>query len=339
MGSDFITKLCNEITNNFWIDVFRSWLEIWRIEQQKNMNIYKEHIWYNPRHIIGQTSVFLKSYFNAGFVFISDLFDSDKNFLSLDTFKRLDVKTNFIEYSGLKQAVIGNPLYRAQKNTTFSYGPFLPISMAIFYFNKKGCKDMYNVLINRKKETSTSILKWNENGYRFTASEWSKIFELPFKVTQESKLHWLQFQILHRLIPTNQYLHKLKLKTSPTCSFCKNDIESIEHLFIECPLVRKIWDDIEEWLLNKFRISVTFDKPSILFGKYKKKNMYKVHNLLSLIIKHYIFSCKYKKHPILSTNVLKVVIEQRILVEKFLLLKQCKFSEFNDNWQHICNML
>ena len=97
MGSDFISKLCNKISNNFWIDVFRSWLEIWRIEQQKNMNIYKEHIWYNPRLIIGQTSVFLKSYFNAGFVFISDLFDSDKNFLSLDTFKRLDVKTNFIE--------------------------------------------------------------------------------------------------------------------------------------------------------------------------------------------------------------------------------------------------
>jgi hypothetical protein len=36
-------------------------------------------------------------------------------------------------------------------------------------------------------------------------------------------------------------------------SQCNNDIESIEHLFIECPLVKKkIWIDIEEWLLNKF---------------------------------------------------------------------------------------
>jgi hypothetical protein len=198
---------------------------------------------------------------------------------------------------------------------------------------------MYNVLINRKKETSALILKWNENGFHFTSSEWSKIFELPFKVTQESKLHWLQFQILHRLTPTNLYLHKLKIKSSPTCSFCKNDIESIEHFFIECPLVKEIWDAIEVWLLNKFRVSLTFDKPSILFRKYKSKNMYKVHNLLSLIIKHYIFSCKHKKYLILSTNVLKVVIEQKILVENFLLLKQCKFTEFINNWQHIYNML
>jgi hypothetical protein len=66
MGSNFITKLCNKITNNFWIDVFRSWLEIWCIEQQRNMKIHKEHIWYNPRLIIGKASVFLKSYFNAG---------------------------------------------------------------------------------------------------------------------------------------------------------------------------------------------------------------------------------------------------------------------------------
>jgi hypothetical protein len=33
----------------------------------------------NPRLIIGKTSV------NAGFVFISDLFESDTNFISLDT--------------------------------------------------------------------------------------------------------------------------------------------------------------------------------------------------------------------------------------------------------------
>jgi hypothetical protein len=150
--------------------------------------------------------------------FISDLFDSDKNFLSLDIFKRLGVKTNFVEYSCLKQAVIGNPLYRQQKYITFSYGPFLPISMAI---NEKGCKDMSNVLINRKKKTRTSILKWNENGYHFTSSKWRKTFELPFKVTQQSKLQWLQFQVLHRITPTSLYLHKLKIKSSQTCSFCK----------------------------------------------------------------------------------------------------------------------
>jgi hypothetical protein len=71
---------------------------------------------------------------------------------------------------------------------------------------------LYNVLINIKKVSSTSVLKWNENGYHFNSSE---------------------------------------IKNSPTCSFCKNDIESMKHLFIELPLVEEILDDIEEWLLSK----------------------------------------------------------------------------------------
>lgn len=69
---------------------------------------------------------------------------------------------------------------------------------------------MYNLLLDKKRETCTSIPKWRENGHNYAQETWHKIFELPFKSTQESKLHWLQFQILHRIVPTNKYLVKIK---------------------------------------------------------------------------------------------------------------------------------
>lgn len=47
-------------------------------------------------------------------------------------------------------------------------------------------------------------------GLYYSQTSWSRIFELPFKCTQESKLHWLQYQILHRIVPTNKYLFNIK---------------------------------------------------------------------------------------------------------------------------------
>ena len=78
---------------------------------------------------------------------------------------------------------------------------------------------MYILLINNNERKIKSISKWEESEVQFNEPEWENIFELPFKVSQESKLRWLQFRILHRLFPCNYYLHRLKLVDSPLCDF------------------------------------------------------------------------------------------------------------------------
>lgn len=70
-----------------------------------------------------------------------------------------------------------------------------------------------------------------------------------------------------------------------------------------------------------------FDKQSILFDKDKNHNMYRVQNLLSYIVKQYIFTCRLKTHPTLNVLELKKKIENRLLVEKYLLLKNCEFEK------------
>lgn len=86
-------------------------------------------------------------------------------------------------------------------NTDMSkeYGPKIPNSIYLFYKNTKGCKEVYNILIENKREPITSLIKWRDLGYNFTHLEWNRIFCLCFKAVQESKLNWLQFQILHRI--------------------------------------------------------------------------------------------------------------------------------------------
>ena len=47
---------------------------------------------------------------------------------------------------------------------------------------------------------------------------------------------------------------------SPICSFCKDDLETIEHLFADCHIVKEIWSNIEEWISNKFDRHISFDR-------------------------------------------------------------------------------
>ena len=54
--------------------------------------------------------------------------------------------------------------------------------------------------------------------------------------------------------------------------------------------------------------------------------MYKVENLLILVIKHFIFTGKYNSTRKLNTDALFNVITERIYVEKYLLLRNGEFA-------------
>jgi hypothetical protein len=65
-------------------------------------------------------------------------------------------------------------------------------------------------------------------------------FSLPFKISNDSGLQWFQYRINHRIIATNSLLLKMKLKDNELCSFCKNEIESLEHMFWFCPIINNL---------------------------------------------------------------------------------------------------
>ena len=53
---------------------------------------------------------------------------------------------------------------------------------------------MYNNFMCEKRDPVKSISQWMSD------ADWCSIFDLPCNTTIESKYHWLQVKILHRLI-------------------------------------------------------------------------------------------------------------------------------------------
>ena len=76
-------------------------------------------------------------------------------------------------------------------------------SIYIFYFlqDKKGSKDMYKTLGKSKLTNVIAISKWSNYGVNFSKNSLEKYFYFPFRTTTKTKLHYLQLQIIHSIIP------------------------------------------------------------------------------------------------------------------------------------------
>lgn len=68
---------------------------------------------------------------------------------------------------------------------------------------------MWNML-NREKKKGNYFFNWVK--WKNIWNEWislEKYLEFTFKVTFESKLHWIQNERLHGILPTNNSLSKI----------------------------------------------------------------------------------------------------------------------------------
>ena len=61
------------------------------------------------------------------------------------------------------------------------------------------------------------------------------------------KLRSFYFKLIHRALPCNYTLYKMKITQTDYCRFCYNVPQTLMHMFWECPYVRKLWKAI--WAL------------------------------------------------------------------------------------------
>jgi hypothetical protein len=100
-------------------------------------------------------------------------------------------------------------------------------------------------------------------------TKWKKIFKLPSTVTQNTKLQWLQYRINQRILGTNTFLYKIRVKDNAFSTFCQEDEETIEHLFWNCETVQAFIDEIDSWLLSN-GVSIPFTMQFFSFWWYFK---------------------------------------------------------------------
>ena len=82
---------------------------------------------------------------------------------------------------------------------------------------------------------------------------------------------------------------------------------------------------MENWLKSTLDIDINLNRNSISFGKINN-----LENLIILTIQYYIYPDKFTTSKKLSFENLKKNVINRLCMEKFILLKNCKYKEFNN---------
>jgi hypothetical protein len=213
--------------------------------------------------------------------------------------------------------------------------PILPLKLKLLLKSQRGCKDMYD-LINTKSITPKSQIKYTNQGFSFTQSDWEQYYMLPFQCVKDSTLLWFQYRLVQRILATNSFLHMIHYVDSNRCSLCNNYPETILHLFFECNETKQLWDAVHDWILTRTGNTINFSKTNIMFGliNNEKDNFL---NWLIINIKYYVYCTKIQKKT-LEILAIKNVLQTKFHIEKYILLKSCNYEKYNKEWAPWLNL-
>lgn len=149
--------------------------------------------------------------------------------------------------------------------------------------NEKCSKVLYQ-LINSKDIVPKAIQKWKtELSLHLDINDSVKdYFKVCFKTTTDTSIQLLQYRILHRILPTNYYLKKINVISYDVCTFCKENVETIQHVFMTCSEILPIWNNLSMYILKKkkFQIELALMLKMYYFGELPFSSYNKVVNFI-----------------------------------------------------------
>ena len=113
---------------------------------------------------------------------------------------------------------------------------------------QKVCRGTYWVFVDiiNKGEKKLSDKWLSALSMTISPEDMSTYFCANFKSTILSRSRSLQYQILRGSLVTNKFLKISGINSNDNCTFCNNEVETLEHLFWKCQKVQKFWIAIKK---------------------------------------------------------------------------------------------
>ena len=129
----------------------------------------------------------------------------------------------------------------------------------------------------------------------------------------------MQYKILFNIIPTKEYLFRVKISNNSTCNLCEQAEQTICHLFSECNPVQLFWNQIREWIKSKIGITVTLTNEMKILGHCIMDEMFWPLNFILLLSRRYILWSAKKELQLniyfFQKECFKIYQEQRSLYQ------------------------
>ena len=328
-GSQFVLKYIDKIHNQFWLDVLKAYSTLNdHIKPMSWESLLKEPLFLNARFKTGKKCFYNKHCSLNGVYFVNDVVDNNGKFLTFDVFQGMcNNASNFIEYGNILRVIKSFMKDNNIKQDTYNLSSsFQTNTIELILSNVKGCKTIYQAFVENSTE-ATAYKKWKEYNIIENRKEWEKAVERPYQTTQNTRLLWLQFRIIHRILATDSLLYKMKIVNTDKCTFCKEDPGTLLHILWECRHVVKFWNELINFL--GIDLDLNTDYKHVLFGS---KEYNKTTNYIILLAKNFIHSSR-TNGKIPNIEAFKRLLIFQYNVEKTIAYRKCRFEKFELEWQ------
>ena len=167
--------------------------------------------------------------------------------------------------------------------------------------------------------------------FRFLWLCWKEIYLLSGKVSLDCYVRSFQYKTLNNILYLNEKVFIFGKSSSPQCPFCKNDDETILHLFHECDITKAL----SKILISLFgkSLNLRFLSPQIAFLWFT--NIYCNDVLLK---NHILFLCNSRKHEkIWLNNLIRNATKVKNIEKEIAGNNEKKVMLYNKRWKKIEN--
>lgn len=323
-----LLELSTKMSNPFWRDVFLSLHFARPLSDQCN---FEELSSLDVLNFVPlEDFKYYMNWKNYNIQFLLDLFDKEtKDFLCFEQIKQKVNTNNFLRYYSLLSKipkVFKDCIKENCTNTNFESINIEDVFYRKIVTNRK-IKFIYKGLLeNLVILPDEKFKKWEEI-LETGIDDWSNYFMLSKKACKDTYLANFQYKLLHRIIPTNSFLFKIKIKDTNLCTFCKIQEETIEHLFYECPLVHIFWVAFTQHI-NRFYVNFVLNKKCIFLGCQDESLFL---NFLLVVTKSYIYKSKFKSQ-VPNIIGIKNVLKKYHSADLYTAAKNSKIYECERFW-------
>ena len=260
----------------------------------------------------------------AGFVKLSDILSNNSKLKSWEFFRKNNLSlSDYLLLLGVFSAIPPRWKLLLKNEGTCNIDPTDKTASkdAFQDISTMNSKSIYSAMIKLIQIPPTAQFKFNSLYNIPDILDWKNIYQLPGRVTLDTRTRAFQYKILNRILYTNRILCKMKLVPSPLCTFCGDHEETLEHLFINCTFSKKFWLSVITWL-NGYDMKIDkLDEITILFGIPDNNPDNYLLNHIIIMGKQTIYLCRYKNiKPSLSllkaktkeTKKLELIIAKRM---------------------------
>ena len=231
---------------------------------------------------------FFQSFLRNNIFKINDIWDKNNNtFVDNQTiFNRLDDKRNWIsEWAKIKKSIPENFVKKLKSDDNEkikkSLGLKIDSYLNIRNHNNKIIVPKELKLKNIQKEIRKPItpkcqFKWDTIYEK--KFNWISIWYILNKIKCKQSIIQFQWKCLHNIVYSEYRLQKMG-KSDGQCHFCKNEIESLMHLFYRCHKIKHVLDELKHIFNSIFEKNIVLVEENLIIGVYEGEI---TENLLSM---------------------------------------------------------